>query len=531
MICSGPPSPFRSLARTSIGLAPESSATVFSIIDGARVVIDAVDSNRDLGLGAAVQGVGEVIGRLAGVAVVGVGAVAEAGAGAVDFDRAVVGLGGGVDLQRPAVAVQVVGENVDRACPGVLGDRLFVIDGARVVIDAVDSNLDLGLAAAVQGVGEVVGRLAGVAVVGVGAVAELGAGAVDFDRAVVGLGGGVDLQRPAVAVQVVGENVDRACPGVLGDRLFVVDGARVVIDAVDSNLDLGLAAAVQGVGEVVGRLAGVAVVGVGAVAELGAGAVDFDRAVVGLGGGVDLQRPAVAVQVVGENVDRACPGVLGDRLFVVDGARVVIDAVDSNLDLGLAAAVQGVGEVVGRLAGVAVVGVGAVAELGAGAVDFDRAVVGLGGGVDLQRPAVAVQVVGENVDRACPGVLGDRLFVVDGARVVIDAVDSNLDLGLAAAVQGVGEVVGRLAGVAVVGVGAVAELVPAPLTSTVPWSGSEAALICSGPPSPFRSLARTSIGLAPESSATVFSSSTALGLSSTQSTRTLTWASLPPFRV
>ena len=48
-------------------------------------------------------------------------------------------------------------------------------------------------------------------------------------------------------------------------------------------------------------------------------------------------------------------------------------------------------------------------------------------------------------------------------------------------------------------------------TATVPWAGWVAEAIVFGPPSVSVSLAKTSIGVAPESSATVFVSLTAVG--------------------
>ena len=65
-------------------------------------------------------------------------------------------------------------------------------------------------------------------------------------------------------------------------------------------------------------------------------------------------------------------------------------------------------------------------------------------------------------------------------------------------------------------------------TATVPWAGWVAEAIVFGPPSVSVSLASTSIAVAPESSATVFVSLTAVGLSSAQFTVTATVAVEPP---
>ena len=63
----------------------------------------------------------------------------------------------------------------------------------------------------------------------------------------------------------------------------------------------------------------------------------------------------------------------------------------------------------------------------------------------------------------------------------------------------------------------------------VPVSSKESTVF--EPPSGSVSLARTSIDWAESSSPTVFESSTAVGLSSTQVTSTETVAEVPPFRV
>ena len=65
----------------------------------------------------------------------------------------------------------------------------------------------------------------------------------------------------------------------------------------------------------------------------------------------------------------------------------------------------------------------------------------------------------------------------------------------------------------------------------MPWAGWVTEAIAFGPPSGSVSLAKTSIAVAPESSATVLVSSTADGLSSTQVTVTATVAVEPPFSV
>ena len=69
-------------------------------------------------------------------------------------------------------------------------------------------------------------------------------------------------------------------------------------------------------------------------------------------------------------------------------------------------------------------------------------------------------------------------------------------------------------------------------TATVPWAGWVTEAIVFGPPSGSVSLASTSIAVAPESSATVLVSLTAIGgLSTAQVTVTATVAVEPPFRV
>jgi hypothetical protein len=72
---------------------------------------------------------------------------------------------------------------------------------------------------------------------------------------------------------------------------------------------------------------------------------------------------------------------------------------------------------------------------------------------------------------------------------------------------------------------------PPPVIATVPWAGWVTEAIVFGPPSGSVSFPSTLIGLAPESSATVAVSLTAVGLSSTQVTVTDTVAVAPPFRV
>jgi hypothetical protein len=73
--------------------------------------------------------------------------------------------------------------------------------------------------------------------------------------------------------------------------------------------------------------------------------------------------------------------------------------------------------------------------------------------------------------------------------------------------------------------------VPPPVTTTVPFAGSEADAIVIGPPSESVSLANTSIGVAAESSGTVRLSLTAVGGSSTHVTLTDTVAVEPPLSV
>ena len=65
----------------------------------------------------------------------------------------------------------------------------------------------------------------------------------------------------------------------------------------------------------------------------------------------------------------------------------------------------------------------------------------------------------------------------------------------------------------------------------MPLAGSEALEMVFGPPSMSVSFARTSIAVAPESSALVAESFTATGMSSTQLTATDTVAESPPFSV
>ena len=70
-----------------------------------------------------------------------------------------------------------------------------------------------------------------------------------------------------------------------------------------------------------------------------------------------------------------------------------------------------------------------------------------------------------------------------------------------------------------------------PVSTTVPFAGSEADAIVFGPPSVSVSLASTSIAPAPESSATVALSLTAVGGASAQVTVTDTVALEPPLSV
>ena len=111
----------------------------------------------------------------------------------------------------------------------------------------------------------------------------------------------------------------------------------------------------------------------------------------------------------------------------------------------------------------------------------------------------------ENVDGS---VLADRVGVVDSDRDLVETVDGDSDGGGGPARDGVGEVVGGGAAVAVVRIGRGADVIVLPVNVTVPFVGRVTAV--TELPSMSLSLASTSFAAAPESSSTVAVSLTAV---------------------
>ena len=157
-------------------------------------------------------------------------------------------------------SIGVVGEHVDRVGARVLGDGGGVVHRGRVVIGAVDGDRHGRGRAAVQGVGEVVGRVAAVAVVLARGVGEPGAAAGDRDGPVRAAGStSVIVFGPPSSVSLASTSIGLALESS-ATVAASFDRGRVVIGAVDGDRHGRGRAAVQGVGEVVGRVAAVAVV-------------------------------------------------------------------------------------------------------------------------------------------------------------------------------------------------------------------------------------------------------------------------------
>src|SRR4029079_3251927 len=417
---------------------------------GGRIVVGAVDGDRQRGGVAAALSVGNRVAERVGeraadierlhaaVGVVDVVAVAAVG---VELERAVVagqvgadGAGGGAELHRGdaergvgIVDVVVVAEHVAAGVGAGIGGAVRVDaglvgtagigGGGRIVVGAVDGDRQRGGVAAALSVGNRVAERVGeraadierlhaaVGVVDVVAVAAVG---VELERAVVagqvgadGAGGGAELHRGdaergvgIVDVVVVAEHVAagvgagtrgavRVDAGLVGTA-GIGCGGRIVVGAVDGDRQRGGVAAALSVGNRVAERVGeraadierlhaaVGVVDVVAVAAVG---VELERAVVagqvgadGAGGGAELHRGdaergvgIVDVVVVAEHVAAGVGAGIGGAVRVDaglvgtagigGGGRIVVGAVDGDRQRGGVAAALSVGNRVAERVG------------------------------------------------------------------------------------------------------------------------------------------------------------------------------------
>ena len=225
-----------SLASTLIVVASASSSTVAASSTAVGGSSTQVTRHADGRGRAAVQGVGEVVGRRAVVAVVRVRRVAEAAAAHGNGDSAV----GRVEWPRRSSSDRrrcrcrwPARRSWSRRSPrATVSASSTAVGGSST---QVTRHADGRGRAAVQRVGEVVGRRAVVAVVRVRRVAEAAAAHGNGDSAVGRVSGRGDRLRTAVDVGVVAQHVDRGRVGVLGHRGRVVDRRRRVVHAGDAS--------------------------------------------------------------------------------------------------------------------------------------------------------------------------------------------------------------------------------------------------------------------------------------------------------
>ena len=348
-----------------------------------------------------------------------------------DLRGSVRGLRDRLDVQRIAVRVAVVRQDVDR-------DRLVLVRRRRVghrqgpIVHRGDSNLDIRLCRATVAVRHRVGEPVGAVPVRFRLVHDP-AVLRDPRGSVFGLGDRLDVQRVAIHIAIVRQHFYR-------NRLVFVRCRRVahrngrVVHRGDSNVNPCLRCLTDSVGGGVGEPVGAVPVCLRRVHDPAA-RCDPHGSVCGLGYGREAHRVAVHVPVVRQHID-------GDRLVLVRHCRVthrqgpVVHRDHSNLDIRLLRPTIAVGHRVSEPVVAVPVRLRHVHDP---AVRHDPrdSVRGLGDRLDVQRIAIQVGVVRQHIDR-------DRVVLVRDGRVapghghVVHGGDSNLNLRSAGCAVAVG---------------------------------------------------------------------------------------------